>query len=250
MDFICKDPSVISIWGRCSICNLIYDMSNRYHCNAWKDRDKLWSSMPDIKIRKRDGFTTLPSSCYSTLLPYQMSQVKDILKKIFSEDDPKLIIDCTSHIGGDSLHFASVFPLTNIIALDKDPDALKCMQENIKKLNLEIERFQLIHSDCVKWIRQTLVPADLYYFDPPWGGPSYLEDDSLNLYLEGENIVEIINYILKLDLTRKILLKAPKNFQYKTFEKRVNGKIRLFFITKPKKGHEIAYLLILIEPFT
>jgi hypothetical protein len=92
------------------------------------------------------------------------------------------------------------------------------------------------------------MPADLYYFDPPWGGPTYTMDQNLDLYLGRVNITEIINFILKENLTQHIILKAPRNFAYFEFQKNITGISALYHIKKPKKNNEIAYLLILIIP--
>lgn len=235
------DQAIISSWIKCDVCNIVSEEKNHLSTDCNRDSS-------ESLIRKRDGFETLPNTSYSTLLPYQIPQVKDTLQTIFAIYKPRTIVDCTCHIGGDSLNFATLFPKANIVAIDNDLNALKCLCHNIEMSKVEMDGFTVIHSDCVNWIQKVGFPADLYYFDPPWGGPSYSQDESINLYLGGEKIANVVNMVLEKNLTRCILLKAPRNFSYESFSEDIKGELRLFNIKKPEKGNKIAYLLLLITP--
>lgn len=239
------DESILTAWKRCEICDVIFETFPKVE--EHKCSDELHSNVQDIRIRRRDGLETLPATVYSSLLPYQTPQVKDILEKIFINKPPSKIVDCTCHIGGDALHFAEVFQTSQIIAIDIDQDAIQCLKSNVQK-RAPFSQFKFIHSDCVQWIEKVKFPADLYYFDPPWGGPAYNIGQSLDLYLGDRNVTEIINFILKECLTEHILLKAPRNFSYSSFQENIKGATHLYHIKKPKKNNEIAYLLILITP--
>lgn len=175
---------------------------------------------------------TLPASIYSTLLGYQVEQVKQVFLKIIQE--PKNIIDATCHIGGDTLHFAEIFPQAKILALDIDEKAITCLHKNIEateKKSLK-ERITGICVDCISYIKFLKPGADLFYFDPPWGGPNYITKKNIHLYLNGNNVVEIINFILENDLGKNIVLKIPRNFDLADFRNKVKGNTRLYIIKK------------------
>lgn len=208
---------------------------------------------PEVKSIIRFGklFRTLPTSAYSSLLPYQIPQVDEVLATIFPPDRhdelPRLIIDATAHIGGDAIHFASVYPEANIVAIDNDDRAIECLRHNIENFSIPT-RFEVVHEDSSEWIRRNDRKADLYYFDPPWGGPNYSSRTEVHLFLGERPIVDIVNYILERGLARKILLKTPRNFAYPSFKTAVKGTTRLFFIRKTQQQRgTVAYGLILIS---
>jgi predicted RNA methylase len=190
-------------------------------------------------------YKTLQSSSYSSLVPYQIPQVCDILKLCFP-GPVKHIVDATAHIGGDSILFANVFGGAKITCIDSDPDAVECLTHNITNFS-DPRRFEIIRANSVEWIRNNDVGhADFYYFDPPWGGPKYYAKREIDLHLDSFHISEVVNMVFSLKLAEKVLLKIPRNFAYPTFKTSVKGVCRLFYIKKPQKNGSIAYGLIFI----
>lgn len=193
-------------------------------------------------------YKTLQSSSYSSLVPYQIPQVYDILKLCFPEPI-KHIVDATAHIGGDSILFANVFKEAKITCIDSDPDAVECLTHNIDNFS-DPKRFEIIRANSVEWIRNRgnndMGHVDFYYFDPPWGGPKYYAKREIDLNLDSLSISEVINMVFSLRLTEKVLLKIPRNFAYPSFKMGVRGNCRLFYIKKPQKNGSVAYGLILI----
>src|SRR5665213_1982725 len=109
-------------------------------------------------------YSTLPSSSYSSLMPYQIPQVKEILRACFPDQEGR-IIDATAHIGGDAILFSEVFPNANIVAIDVDPAAIECLRKNIANF-ADIHRFEIICANSVEWIRDQLStghPNTLFY---------------------------------------------------------------------------------------
>ena len=255
------DSSIIEAGLVCPHCNdvvVIKDDFPNFVC-FHKRQD-----VEEPKIRRRDGFHILPATGYSSLLPYQVPQVREILNTIFPEgDEPSSIVDATAHIGGDSIHFAQVYPNAIITSIDIDGDAIKCLTANISKLGLT-DRFDIIHEDFVVWLEGPNVKkADLYYFDPEWGGPSYSSKEKIGLSLGNKWIQNVISIVFSKNLTKKVLLKAPKNFDYNTFYNDLfyptstlmtkckfgEARISTFYVTKPQKKDSIAYSLIFISLF-
>jgi len=198
-------------------------------------------------VSKKGSLVMLPSSHYSTLLPYQTPRVQTILKSIFSTTnilDLKSIVDCTAHIGGDSIHFSKVFPNATIHAIDIDEEAIKCMKINVEGTNSTPGRFNIIKADSVDWIRsESAKVADFYYFDPPWGGPSYYLEKDIKLFLSGIPIATIINEVFQKGLTTKVLLKTPRNFAYPEFKHNVQGSSKLYAVRKYQQKGAVAYYL-------
>ena len=205
-----------------------------------RDRD------PTPKIAQcMKQYLSLPSSSYSTLMPYQASQVYNILKICFP-DEVNVIVDATAHIGGDSILFANTFKNSKIVAVDCDQEAIMCLEHNITTFS-DSSRFEVIKANSVRWIEAEKRVADFYYFDPPWGGPRYYSKKEVELYLDGLPICEVINTVFALGLTKKILLKVPRNFAYPALKLAVNGTCKLYYIKKPQKNGSIAYGLVLIS---
>lgn len=253
-----KDPSIIAIYKICKNCGTVHEIGEDgfgYH-SCQKDVSapptgrQIWPVKSPEMLGSLRNFKTLPASCYSSLLPYQTPQVKRVFEEIFEgEVPPKIIVDATSHIGGDTLNFARMYPSAKIIAMDIDPRAVTCLKTNIIRAGLECEcRIKVILADCTEYIPQANIFADLYYIDPPWSGPSYARQEEVFLFLGGRPVVDLINTILEKSLSSKIVLKVPRNFAYQDFKKNVLGDTRLFYIRKPQKKNSVAYGLVLITP--
>ena len=56
---------------------------------------------------------------------------------------------------------------------------------------------------------------DVIFFDPPWGGRSYVNECAMSLGINNVNIVSIINLLI--DSASCIVLRVPHNYNYTTF---------------------------------
>ena len=66
----------------------------------------------------------------------------------------------------------------------------------------------IINYDCIKYIYNDY---DIYFFEPPWGGPQYKKKDILELYLSN---IELKNIIEMIPNKKLIVLKLPFNYDY------------------------------------
>lgn len=199
-----------------------------------------------MAMEEKINLVTLPSSNHVCLLPYQIPQVNKIILRSFALDPKQqlVIVDGTSHIGCDSLNFATIFPNAKIIAVDNDPTAIACLRinvENAKKTNA----FEIVESDFETWMESARVVADLYYLDPPWGD-NYHSLNEISLFLGDQPIEKIIKRMFELGLTKKVLLKVPRNFAYPSFKNKVGQKTELSYIYKNGRHPQIAYGLVII----
>lgn len=245
-----SDTSIISIHRKCEECSDIYDASfdldieGKALCGICHASTTPLSPA-ELKKLNRGYLKTLPSSGYSSLLPYQIPQVKEILSNIFLTP-PTRIVDASAHIGGDTIHFSNTWPMCKITSIDIDEKAVECLRSNVSNFSPHPENIEIINADSTIWIETEKYQADLYYFDPPWGGPGYCSADEVSLFLSEKPIVDVINSVLDQNLSSKVILKAPRNFAYQAFKKDVHGETKLHYIRKPQKKGSIAYALILI----
>lgn len=160
-------------------------------------------------------FDLLPESWYSSLRDNQKYSLNRILRQIFPVN-PKIVVDCTAHVGCDALNFSQLFQC-QVIAIEINPKAVKCLFNNIAKFSNR-KLFTIIEADVIDWLHDMATKADLYYFDPPWGGRDYINQDKLPLTLGPYAIGQIVNYIFDQNLTNNIMIKIPNNFDYDDFE--------------------------------
>lgn len=203
------------------------------------------------KLFDMDGYDFLSESSYSTLLPSQREQTKIILEKIFPRDI-KSIIDATAHIGGDTIHFSKIFPFSKIIAIDNNMEAIRCLKNNVYRLVDDPYRVTIFHINFVEWLNNINdnIHVDFCYLDPPWlsqGQRDYLDINNMKLYLDNKPIEDIIKIIFNKNITNKILLKIPKNFDLDNFKKELNNyKIKKYNLYK-KKGTILSHCFLYVK---
>jgi len=208
-------------------------------------------------------FSTVPESRYSSLMPWHLPTVERAFKEELT--NPRRIIDMTGHIGVDSIFFGVLYPEVFTISFENDPKVFLRLRDNLVRYAIILDRQDYLSSvyegdrlvsayldDSTKHLDSPIVTSsDLVYLDPPWGGPEYYKQDSLDLYLSGTNVIEIIRKLLA-NGTPLVTLKAPANFnrsgldqlrqvgdrQIKIKEKRI--------YTKPTGG-KLSYLLFFLS---
>jgi hypothetical protein len=57
---------------------------------------------------------------------------------------------------------------------------------------------------------------DVVFFDPPWGGENYWENDSMSLFLSDKPLVEVCRGLR--GRASVIVLKVPWNFDFEAFQ--------------------------------
>jgi predicted RNA methylase len=255
------------------IINDYFRLYSQYHRN--NETDHLNLLLPYDKL-----ITCGEISDYSCLMPKQILQVSKafqfFIEKIIkneNEDDNnnnnKLqIIDCTAHIGCDTLLFYLLSSQkTNInikvIGVEKNKKAFECLNENIKIANaINIE---LINENILNVIDKIGNKNSILYLDPPWGGRNYLDENknntSINLFLDKSDnngdVLDIINFIdnaFQKEKCGSVIVKIPINYNITNFDKYSNQQnifyCRLISIKKDiptKKGNIYFYLLFIMK---
>ncbi len=195
-------------------------------------------------------FSIVSSSPYSVLKPWEKTQVNLVLRKWFPvADSVRRIVDATAHIGVDTINFSNQFKKALIDAYEIVPETYEALVKNIAKFKKQ-DRIRPHNEDISQWEPSHI--TDFLYVDPPWGGKSYAEKESLDLYLqkeenahnESKNVNVLIDKWFQSGKIRNILLKAPKNFN----KSHLAGRYTLQeeqILNQRKK--DIAYLLIRIQ---
>jgi hypothetical protein len=199
-------------------------------------------------------FDVVPASEYSVLKPWHVLQVKDILQKWFPFPyHVKNIVDTTAHIGTDSIHLSSVFPIAEITSFEIEPDAYVALQKNIHTFHKQ-KTIKAIHKDASLWLPTTKI--DMIYIDPPWGGHGYDKYPLLDLFLQKEgrdrdgskNINYIIHKWMNTGNVSNIILKAPKNFNSSYLKQHYYVQTEIVYDKRSHPSDKIEYYLFHITP--
>ena len=90
------------------------------------------------------------------------------------------ILDMTAGCGGNMISFLKYFKHVTGIEINKERyDMLK---NNLNKYNYT--NYSLLNDDCINYINNinnNINDYDVFFIDPPWGGPEYKKLDSIEL---------------------------------------------------------------------
>jgi len=158
-------------------------------------------------------FYTNEESQYSSLLPKHVKQVERVFKDWFNVIKKDiLIIDATSHIGVDSIHFANMFTKSKIHSYEINKNTFDLLEKNIKVFDKQkqIEAFN------DSFLNASIDKAYFIYIDAPWGGKNYKDTamGKFELYLDNINIKEIARRLLVNKKTKTVVLKVPDNYNF------------------------------------
>jgi 16S rRNA G966 N2-methylase RsmD len=174
-------------------------------------------------------------SIYSVTKPYDAKKIIKLIKFYYKKELSNAVItDGTANVGGDSINFSKYFKTVNAVEINRlHCDALENNINEYKRNNINI-----VCNDYLKVM--TKLKQDIIYLDPPWGGPDYKKEKSVNLFLGDMDISDIIIKLKK--KASFFVIKAPYNFNYKKFYKTINANWRKAFLLRKK-------ILILIFSF-
>jgi len=119
------------------------------------------------------------------------------------------IMDATSGIGGNSISFGTYF--TNVISIEIDSDRFEML-----KANIEVNKLNniLLNGNFINFIN---MDYDLIFLDPPWGGPNYKFEKSINFSINNTSLKEVTKLLKSKE--KIIVWKLPFNYNLKEFDK-------------------------------
>ena len=125
---------------------------------------------------------------------------KTILKYNLKESR---IIDLTAGCGGNLLSFGKYFD--DVVGIENDSNRFNILKNNISCYDFNINVYQ---DDCSNYLNKDY---DVYFLDPPWGGPDYKSNKNLKLYLSDMELKDAIDMIPK---EKFVVVKIPYNYNY------------------------------------
>lgn len=181
---------------------------------------------------KQDGVDRLDlqmteESIYSITKPYDAIKIMKLIRFYYKKDLTKSVItDGTANVGGDTINFSTYFKTVNAVEINR----LHCdaLESNIKVYDRN--NVNIICNNYLK-VMKTL-KQDVIYLDPPWGGPDYKKHHSIDLFLGKTSISDIV---IKLKNNAKFfVIKAPFNFNYNGFYKKIDASWKKAFLLRNK----------------
>jgi 16S rRNA G966 N2-methylase RsmD len=170
--------------------------------------------------------------------------IESLLPKNIQSSDIT-IMDGTACVGGDSIAFGQMFG--TVISSEIDLDRYKMLVNNLKVF--ELYNVIPVNDDCLK-IFYRINFIDIMYFDPPWGGKSYKNENYIRLCIGDLFIDEIVNIIFNHDTSNNMsndtsikiksdvkmaIFKLPKNYDIQgLYQKTKSNNIMMLMYELPK----------------
>jgi 16S rRNA G966 N2-methylase RsmD len=153
-------------------------------------------------------------------------------------------MDLTGGLGGNALSFAKYF--NKVIAIEYDKTRFDYLKNNIENYNFN--NIEIYQGDSLELINKFNEKIDAIFVDPPWGGPTYKEEDKLDIKLGDLKLDKVCQLLYKYSYQnnkiKMIVLKLPYNYDYKDILDNCKEFIKLY---NCYKTGNINYLMILIR---
>jgi predicted RNA methylase len=170
---------------------------------------------------------------YSISLPKDADIISNFIKNNM-DINSITIVDGTAGIGGNSISFCNNFK--NVIAFEIDKNRFDILNNNLKVYNFT--NIITYNSNSIENIENIdNIKPDVYFFDPPWGGPNYKKYKNLTFKFNKLDLDQIVINIKNFNKNSYISFKLPTNFNLSIFN---NFKYKLLNLKK--------MLIILILP--
>jgi len=145
---------------------------------------------------------------YSVTRRRDADRILGIMAKIVGNLKTKTITDATGCVGGDTIQFGLHFLFVNSIELNEEN--FRVLQNNVAVYGLE--NVTLHHGDSTKLFNWK---SDVLFVDPPWGGPNYKENETLELFMGDKRVDEWLEEVLLRKIRPNfIFLKLPSNYNF------------------------------------
>lgn len=149
-------------------------------------------------------------------------QISDFISRLDGlKKDDIVITDATSCTGGNTFSFSKKFKTVHAVELDSNRFTM--LRHNLDVLKCTNVHFY--HENYVLLINR--LEQDVVFLDPPWGGPSYKDQEKVDLYLGDVPLHQVCE-----DLKTKakyVIIKAPLNLNYEKFQSNISGNINRHF---------------------
>jgi 16S rRNA G966 N2-methylase RsmD len=144
---------------------------------------------------------------WSISLPNDAENISEIIKTYSGENIS--IFDGMGGLGGNIISFSKHFK--EVITCELSKKRYDMLTNNINVYNLK--NVKIINDDCLNHINNLY---DVYFFDPPWGGPNYKNNIKTTIKIGDYNLYEVIEKI-KSVTNALIFMKLPLNYNLEEF---------------------------------
>lgn len=138
---------------------------------------------------------------WSITHPVDADKISNIIKRELGSNIS--IMDCTAGIGGNTISFSKFF--NKVVSVEMNSNKFSLLKNNIECYLLT--NITLINDDC----NNVNVNCNCYFYDPPWGGPNYKNENSIRLKLGNKSLFEIVNN------KKNVFMKLPNNYDLEEF---------------------------------
>ncbi len=117
------------------------------------------------------------------------------------------ILDMTAGCGGNMISFLKYF--NHVTGIELNVERFEILKNNL--IAYKYNNYSIINDDCINYINyinNNEIDYDVYFLDPPWGGPEYKKQENIQLYLSNIKLEDVINMLPK---NKLIILKIPFN---------------------------------------
>ena len=157
---------------------------------------------------------------YDDIGLYSISIVKDAksttmfltseLYNLKKSSKQMIIMDGTGGLGGNSISFCFAFKKVLIYEINKE--RFNYLKKNIS--NYKFSNYKVSNKNCLQYFSPEI---DIYFFDPPWGGPDYKNEKTIRLKLDGKSMLDIVKATKKCNSNSFVSFKLPYNYDLTEF---------------------------------
>lgn len=146
--------------------------------------------------------------------------IKNTINSIPSKDIT--ITDATACVGGNVLSFCNKFMHVN--AVEIDDIRFRYLMNNINTYGYK--NIDFYHQDYLEIMND--LKQDVIFLDPPWGGKNYKFKNKVKISMSGNSFEAIVMEIIHKKLSKYIVLKLPKNYDFDSFNNCINHNEKVF----------------------
>jgi 16S rRNA G966 N2-methylase RsmD len=150
---------------------------------------------------------------YSITNYNEADYISKIIKSNFIETNKLSILDGTGGLGGNTFSFSKYFD--NITTIELNKERFEMLKNNIKLY--KFKNIELLNTDSVQYFYKNYNKFNIYFFDPPWGGPNYKTLKNISLTLGSKSLIEITNFLKENTKDKILVFKLPFNYNFLEF---------------------------------
>lgn len=166
---------------------------------------------PTINNDKLNELKYDEEGLYSITLPEEANIISLLIIKNFKKKVNKCsIMDGTAGLGGNTLSFSNYFKNVVSYEINKSRYIILCKNIELYKCS-NVKLFNKCSIDNLE------TKYDIYFFDPPWGGPEYKKEKKISLTISNKNLKDIVTRIFNIHNDVMICFKLPYNYNFNEF---------------------------------